>query len=63
MLQFYIFKCICILDFGIVFRNDEYFGCSSKNNGVDMDNVRKLMNRIVDVKNVNIIQQVMQKFS
>lgn len=44
-----------VLDFGIVFRNDEYFGCSSKNNGVDMDNVRKLMNRIVDVKNVNII--------
>lgn len=42
-----------------VFRNDEHFGCSSKNNGVDMDNVRKLMNRIADAKNVNIIQQVM----
>lgn len=59
MLQFHTSKCTCILDFGIVFRNDEHFGCSSKNNGVDMDNVRKLMNRIADAKNVNIIQQVM----
>lgn len=53
-----IFSSSACLNASFLLKNDEHFGCSSKNNGVDMDNVRKLMNRIADAKNVNIIQQI-----
>ena len=44
----------------VLFRDEEHFGCSSKKHGLDMDEVRRLLNRIGDATNVNMIQKVIR---
>ncbi|XP_061191320.1 probable E3 ubiquitin-protein ligase HERC4 [Saccostrea echinata] len=53
-----IFSSSACLNASFLLKNDDHYGCSSKNCGLDMDEVRRLMNRIADAKNVNITQQI-----
>ncbi|KAK3089327.1 hypothetical protein FSP39_002760 [Pinctada imbricata] len=55
-----IFSSAACLNASFLLPDEEHYGCSSKKHGLDMDEVRRLLNRIGDAVNISIIQKIVE---